>query len=101
MSGTLVTISPRGILSTYYWKARGRPSFEIIRELVGDYFEPVQLRWNGKIREAYVDENGIGKSLAANWRATQLLDGRFKEKVTVLCGPCVIWVPEPRVRKEK
>ena len=100
MSGKLVKIGIDGYNETVYRHEKsGPPPYSAINKAVGGYIERVRVRYCGKIRDAYVDEEGIIKGLPPNYPATKLLDGVFKNYQGVLHGPVIVWVPDPRKKK--
>lgn len=82
----LVIISPSGDSKELSMMAK--PSLRVLQESVGGYIELVKVRWQGKIRDAYVDEDGISKQLAPNLRASDLTVNNHR-----IFGPMVIYVP--------
>lgn len=99
MSGKIVTIFPSGSVVTEEWESSHLPSCERLQEAVGGYFERVRVRYEGKMRDAFVNENGIALGLPENLPATRMLDGRFKGYAGLLHGKCAVWIPNPRKAK--
>lgn len=94
MSGKLITIDPNGNVTTTVYSKSGTPDWQTLKTLVGGYIERVQVRWDTKLRDAYVNENGLSEGCIYNQKATWLTDGQFKGVEIV--GPLVIWVPDPK-----
>jgi hypothetical protein len=96
MSGTIVILHVDGSTTEKRWeKRRGPPNWETLRDAVdGGYIEHVRVRWAGKVRDAYVDEDGISRGLPVNNKATAALAEPFIGNT--LLGPCAIWIPDPK-----
>jgi hypothetical protein len=101
MSGKLVIISTDETVREVEVTSK-MPSLEMLQRHVGGYIERVKVRWEGRIRDAYVDEDGISKGLESNQLAHQMRFDRvlgpaalFHQETSMLFGPCVIWVPDP------
>lgn len=92
MSGTLFVMSPDGRVTEERWEQTGYPKLEVMQRLVGGYIERVRVSWQGRKRDAYVDEDGLAKQLPPNFNATRLC-GMF------IVGSIVIWVPDKATRK--
>jgi hypothetical protein len=103
VSGRLITIHPgqyescKPVTSTEAYPKAGTPPWEILKRLVGGYIEGVQVRWEGKLRQAYANEDGLGLRLPYNVEASRITDGQYKGVEIV--GPLVIWVPDPKKPK--
>ena len=89
MPGNLVVITTNKLSRHERFEGLGRPPIELLQSLVGGYVEPVRVRWDGKAREGYVDEDGIRKNLMPNWTAMRLTD-----RSHFIVGTLVIWVPD-------
>jgi hypothetical protein len=68
------------------------PTLENLQQAVGGYVEPVKVRYQGKIRQAYVDEDGLSKQLPPNPAATEMLAMSYFLSGQ-LRGNCAIWIP--------
>lgn len=99
MSGKLVTIRPDGTSSFAIWPKSGTPEWRVLADSVGGYIERVRVHYDGKVRDAYVNEDGISQGLPVNKPATALLAHPFYPDQNTLLGCLVIWVPDPVVRK--
>lgn len=97
MSGRLVKLEPNGNVTETRWEKRGPPDWQTLKALVGGYIEGVQVKYDGKLRQAYVNENGLLEGDIYNQRATWLTDGRSKG--TDIVGNMVIWIPDQKVKK--
>lgn len=89
MSGLLWIIRPDG---TEYSLAveSSRPPLDLLQREVGGFIERVRVRWKGRLREAFVDEDGVAKRLALNRKSREI-----DEYGRTLMGPLVIWIPDP------
>ena len=90
MSGRIITLRVDGTVYSIDVPKK-RPGLELLQREVGGYIEPVKVRWEGRLREAYVDEDGFAKRLSVNPRSSSI-DQWGRE----LLGPIVIWIPTPK-----
>lgn len=95
MSGKLVKIEVTGQVITLPWIKKGPPEWEFLRDAVGGYIERVRVRWDGRVRDAYVNENGYAEGCVINPSAMRILADPFKGSTIV--GPLCVWVPDPKV----
>lgn len=93
MSGRIITIDPNGVETTIPVSRRGGPALETLQAAVGGYIETVKVRYDGRIRDAYVNEDGIALQLPYNERASALSVHH------TLFGTLAIWIPTPKVKK--
>ena len=99
MSGTLHTVAANGIHQFSRWEMRRPPDLETLRRLIGGgYIERVQVNWEGRCRQAYVDEDGIQKQLQINPFAMKLLTPRWQG--SRIWGTLVVWVPDKKEAKK-
>jgi hypothetical protein len=90
MSGTIVIITPTGITGEQRSEKRGQPPLEVLQRAVGGYIELVKVRWRGRVRDAFVNEDGISLQLRVNETACDLtINGH------IIYGDMAIWVPDP------
>ena len=102
MSGILIKIEPNGKREIHEYKHKGPPTWEILHQLVGGYIERVRVRYEGKLRDAYMDEEGLIKSppLAPNPYALKLIaDAYDRVPDQLFMGPIVIWLPDKKIKK--
>lgn len=104
MSGVYVVVAPDGNQRRLKEPKKGR-QLHVLQFLAGTpvvkaYVERVRVRFEGKVRDGYVDEDGIQKRLPVNNHATRLLAKPFDPKRQTLYGNLVIWVPDPRLKVE-
>lgn len=95
MSGTLHTITPSGG-AVHRYEGKGPPPIEQLQELVGGYVQRLKARFEGRVRDMYVDEDGLQKGLPQNPGATALLAQPYLIHHEHLVGPAVIWVPDSK-----
>lgn len=95
MSGKLIRISPEGEVTCHIWAGRGSWPLKMAQDLVGGYVERIRAKYNGRIRDCLVDEDGLSKNLPPNRWASSALGWRS------LVGPVVIWVPDPRPSRKR
>ena len=96
--GTLVRIAPDGEITEHRCEKSTGFEYPMMRDLVGGYIERVKVRYNGVLRDCYVDEEGLIKRLEYNPAITGMLDGAFKNYTGTIHGPGVIWVPDKKVK---
>jgi hypothetical protein len=90
MAGLLVLIKPEGQTSEHPYEKRS-PGLERLQELVGGYIERVKVLYKGKMRDAFVDEDGLSKGLPYNLKAVELC--RAAGSHAFIVGNMVIEVP--------
>lgn len=97
MSGQLLRIDVDGTLTKEVVTGKG-PDLATLQRLVGGYIERIKVRWNGRLRDGYVDEDGISKfPHRINKEACRLAAGAHGGEVKWrLVGPIVIWVPDAK-----
>lgn len=100
MTGKLVIIqpsdSPGSTLAEIVWDKSISPDLSVLQKHVGGYIERVRVRWEGKVRDAYVNEDGLSAAMPVNVYGTSILAPPFVPGVNVLVGNVVIWVPDAR-----
>jgi len=70
------------------------PSLEEMQEILGGYLEPITVSFAGKERQAYIDEEGIMKELAPNYKATLIMSNKSINVVrNCVLGSMIIWIP--------
>lgn len=91
--GKLVIIEPNGNrLNVGY---PDKPSLKNLQDAVGGYIERVRVRVDGRVRDGYVNEDGIAQELPVNFPAMQLLAPPFDQRVNTLLGNLAVWIPDP------
>jgi hypothetical protein len=97
-TGKLTSILPNGErIEQLITSAKG-PSLATLQAAVGGYIERVKVRFNGRVRDGYVNEEGIAKGLPSNSVATDMLTDIYVG--TVLFGTLAIWEPDPKKPKQ-
>lgn len=96
--GCLVTVQPTG--ATVITRREEPPSLDDLQKAVGGYIERVRVRYEGRVRDAYVNEEGLLKSLPPNRAATGLLAPPFSPG-SFIVGLLVFWVPDPKETREQ
>jgi Domain of unknown function (DUF3846) len=87
--GSLVLITPDGKITAH----PGPFILEQVQAWVGGYVELVRLSYAGRVREAYVNEEGKLDALPLNQAATDMLVPPLRGH-DVLVGTVVVWVPD-------
>lgn len=95
MPGVIVKIDVDGSLTEIPIKYKGSVKWEDLHRNLNDgYIERVKVRYQGRVRDAYVDEEGLLKGLQRNLVAEQLVADYYGAPLSQwLVGPIVIWVP--------
>lgn len=97
MSGSLIIIHADGRENTIPWPRNSRPDYRTIQRCLASppateaFFEVIKVRYKGRIRNGYVDEEGNLKGLPLNEVASNM--DVFEREIV---GPLVIWVPNPK-----
>lgn len=99
MSGTIVIIRPGERLGQHHdakrWTKTGQPDFEVLRDAIGGgWIERVKVRYEGRVRDAFVDEEGLIKQQPPNDCATALCVHHH-----FIVGIMAIWVPDSKKAK--
>jgi len=94
MRGTLIRIAVDGKEKIIELDEPGT-SLQTLQKEVGGYIELVKVRYEGRVRNAFVDEDGLRKRLPHNRFASFLCVNRH-----IIMGTMVIVVPTPRKRKQ-
>lgn len=97
--GTLTTIKPDGTRTAQRFETTKGAALSDLQAAVGGYIERVRVRFNGRVRDAYVNEDGYAKGLLVNRPATALLAEPFIG-VTLL-GSVAIWEPDAKAAKKR
>lgn len=95
MSGTLAILPVGGGLTLEPYTGP-RPSLEQLQKAVGGYIERVKVRYDGRVREAYVNEEGLIEGLPFNATATRLVS---EFGYGAIVGTIAVLVPDPRKPK--
>jgi hypothetical protein len=92
MSGRLIRVETDGTFTTHFWTGARPWPLSLMQRLVGGYIERVKIKYDGRLRDAYVDEEGLVKGLRTNLFALHTAGLH-------LVGPLVIWIPDPHRAK--
>jgi hypothetical protein len=99
MSGVLVEIKPDGTETKH--EVKGHIPLQTIWKLVGGYVERIKVRYDGKVRDCYLNENGVAERLIVNPKIRELAKLYYTQggELQQFLGTGVIWVPNPRKKK--
>lgn len=86
--GQLLVIRANGNRETLHFVPGQRPLLSSMQALVGGDIEQIAVRVDGKVREAYVDEEGRRKNLPFNAAASELSCNGHR-----ICGTMIVWIP--------
>lgn len=90
----MVVISPTGgVVTTDFAQ---EPTLKDLQTAVGGYIEHVKCRYDGRVREAYVDEDGRSKQYPVNQTASMMCS---EWGYGVIVGNICIVVPVPEIER--
>src|ERR1017187_3811265 len=89
--GVLIIYSPAGVRSEVVITTANGPSLDQLKTAVGGGMERVKVRYEGRVRDAYVNEEGVLQNLPENDVGTAMLYGPWR--IHTIAGPIAIWVP--------
>jgi hypothetical protein len=98
MTGRLIVITPNGTHSVTEIKTAKGPTLKDLQTAVGGYIERVRVRYDGRVRDAYIHEEGLILGLPVNNRATSMLAAEYNTCGGIR-GPLAVWVPDPKAKK--
>lgn len=96
--GKLTTIAPDGRHTEQRFETAKGATLTDLQAAVGGYIERVRVRFNGRVRDAYVNEDGISQRLQFNRPGTALLAPPFTG--SQLFGNVAIWEPDTKAKRE-
>ena len=97
--GTLVVLKVDGTKEAL--RVPGELKVEQLQKLVGGWVEPVRIKYEGRMRTAFVNENGKLLGLKPNFRATCCFKAaNIIPTSDFIVGNMAVWLPTP-VNKEK
>jgi hypothetical protein len=98
VSGKLVVIFPDESRADEVHFVK-KPKLEMLQQLVGGYIELIKVQYEGKLRDGYVDEEGLLKMLPVNSRAMEMDHLKMYRGGMPIVGNLVVWVPDKKVKK--
>lgn len=100
MSGQLHIYTPDGTHTAMPISTK-RPALEVMQEAVGGLIVPVKVRYAGRIREAYVNDEGLIYNMCVNLLAMKFAKDALPDNsaVPLLVGNMCIWIPDPKGKK--
>jgi len=79
------------------WNKAGQPDYEVLREAIGGgWIELIKVRYDGRLRDAYVDEEGLLKKQVPNDAATIICVNRH-----FIVGLMAVWIPDAVQKRPK
>lgn len=99
MKGTLHTIAPTGAITTQRIETNAGASLEVLQGAVGGYIERVRVRFEGRVRDGFVNEDGLSQGLSVNRHAMALLAPPFNPVLNVIVGNLAVFVPDGKSSK--
>src|ERR1044071_7231476 len=95
--GTIVIIKPDGSEERQRVESSKGWELETMQKAVGGLIERVKVRWEGRVRDAFVNEEGaITEGFDYNNKATHILALPFSPLSTRLYGNLAIWIPDAK-----
>jgi hypothetical protein len=73
--------------------AQEKETLTQLQNLVGGYIERVRIKYLGKVRDAYANEEGILNGMPINFLATKLYQETYESKEIGIVGPLVVVMP--------
>jgi hypothetical protein len=89
----LVVIDPDPTVADEVHIVDKKVAFNKCQELVGGWVERVQVVYEGKKRDCWLDEEGLLKLLPVNERVMEIDADRGRRGGMPLVGKGVIWIP--------
>jgi hypothetical protein len=96
--GKLTTIAPDGRHTEQRFETAKGAALTDLQAAVGGYIERVRVRFNGRVRDAYVNEDGYSKGLLVNRPAMAILAEPFTG--AVILGNVAVCEPDPKAKRE-
>lgn len=100
MKGTLHTIKPDGTVATQRFETNKGAELKDLQAAVGGYIERVRVRFEGRVRDAFVNEDGLAQGLPVNARAMELLARPFDPAYNVIVGNLAVFVADAKAKAE-
>lgn len=93
MAGRVIIIKPDGTREEMRHEGKGLPELEVLQKIVGGWIEmlPGGVTFEGRVRKAFVNEEGLLRGMPANPAATGMC--RLQHR---LVGNMAVWVPDPK-----
>lgn len=63
--------------------------------------ERIKVRWEGRVRDCYVDEEGLLTRRPFNPKLKELAEAYYGAPCQEFAGSGAIWIPTPRKKKEE
>lgn len=93
--GKIVILHPDG---TKEERNVSRLDIAQIQKLVGGYVERTKVRYEGRPRDCYLNEEGILRGLPWNNQVKLYAKAYWNCECQIFAGVGVIWIPTPRSR---
>jgi len=94
MSGKCIKVDVTGVTTLHTYPEK-KPTLPFLQELVGGYIEHVNVMYNRRKHDAYVDEDGLPKELKVNSAALLKYSPSVNGySIPLIVGPLVIVVPD-------
>jgi hypothetical protein len=90
---TLVAVHPNPNVVPEIYFVDKKEAFTRCQELVGGYIERIQVMYEGKKRDCWMDEEGLLKMLEPNIRIMEIDCDKGYRGGMPLVGTGVIWIP--------
>ena len=92
MPGTLVIIKSDGTVEKTHIEEKS-PGVEPVQAAVKGYFTVIKVRYKGRTRTAYVNEEGLSMNLDPNPYAFEMVESPGIKVQGMVFGDMAIWVP--------
>jgi Domain of unknown function (DUF3846) len=100
-NGTIVIIRPDGTETQQHFSVTN--TLKPLQEAVGGYIEGVRVRYKGRVRDAYVNEDGLAENLPPNPKAARMRAAACPGLLAGwnhIVGNLAIWIPDPKPIKK-
>lgn len=88
--GRLIAVHPDGKHVEYPSK---KADYEKLSGLVGGYIERIKVRYEGKVRDCYLNEEGLLNRLPWNPKVKEYAEAYYNRPCQQFAGVGVIWIP--------
>lgn len=97
--GTIVVVKPTG--EYIHLPADKKLDLRLIYMAIGaSTVERIKVRYEGRVRDAYLDEEGIMNGKRPNPEIKKLAEAYYGRPCQTFLGSAAIWIPEPAPKKD-
>lgn len=97
--GTIVVVKPTG--EYIHLPADKKLDLRLIYMAIGaSTVERIKVRYEGRVRDAYLDEEGIMNGKRPNPEIRRLAALYYGPNIQTFLGSAAIWIPTPKEKKD-